>query len=60
MLIVTRRVGESIVINDQVSIKVLATTDGHSSRLGIDAPKDVTIYREEAKTRYRKTEAPER
>lgn len=46
MLILTRRVGETLIIGDHVSITVLGVR-GHQVRLGVDAPKDVTVHREE-------------
>ena len=46
MLILTRRAGESVIIGDDVKITVLAIK-GNQIRLGIDAPKDVSVHREE-------------
>lgn len=46
MLILTRRVGESLMINDEVKVKVLGM-HGNQVRIGIDAPKEVAVYREE-------------
>ena len=46
MLVLTRRINESIVINDDVSILVVEVR-GDRVRLGIDAPKDVTVHRKE-------------
>lgn len=46
MLILTRRVGETIRINDDISIQVLGIC-GQQVRLGITAPADVAIHREE-------------
>lgn len=46
MLILTRRVGEAIIINDNVNITVLGISGG-IARLGFEAPKDVSIHREE-------------
>jgi carbon storage regulator len=46
MLILTRRVSESIIIGDDVSITVLSVK-GHQVRLGISAPKEVSVHREE-------------
>ena len=50
MLILTRRVGETIVIGDDVIITVLGIK-GNQVRIGINAPKDVSVHREEI---YRK------
>ncbi len=46
MLILTRRISESIMINDDVKITVLGVK-GNQVRLGIDAPKTVAVHREE-------------
>jgi len=46
MLILTRRMGESLRINDDVSITVLGIK-GNQVRLGIDAPREVEVHREE-------------
>ena len=46
MLILTRKVGESIAIGDDVKITVVSTKGGHV-RIGIDAPKTVAISRTE-------------
>ncbi|MBW3658967.1 MAG: carbon storage regulator CsrA, partial [Actinobacteria bacterium] len=46
MLVLTRRAGESIVIGNDVTVTVLEVR-GDQIRLGIDAPRDVQIHREE-------------
>jgi carbon storage regulator len=46
MLVLTRRAGESVVIGDDVVITVLQTR-GDVIRLGIEAPRDVQVHREE-------------
>ena len=46
MLILTRRISESIIIGDDVKITVLGVK-GNQVRLGIDAPKDLPVHREE-------------
>ena len=46
MLILTRRVGETLVIGDNVTITVLGIK-GHQVRCGINAPKEVSVHREE-------------
>ena len=46
MLILTRRPGERVVINEDILITVMGVS-GHTVRLGITAPKGVSIYREE-------------
>jgi len=46
MLVLTRRINESIVINDDVSVLVVEVR-GDRVRLGIEAPKDVAVHRKE-------------
>ena len=46
MLILTRRVGETIRINDDISIQVLCVS-GQQVKIGIVAPEDVAVHREE-------------
>jgi carbon storage regulator len=46
MLILTRRVGETIMIADNIRVTVLGVK-GNQVRVGIDAPKDVAVHREE-------------
>lgn len=46
MLILTRRVGEVLMIGDDVTVTVLGVK-GNQVRLGVDAPKEVSVHREE-------------
>ena len=46
MLILTRRVGESLMVGDQVTVPVLGV-QGTQVRLGVNAPRDVAVHREE-------------
>ncbi len=46
MLILTRRVGETLMIGDEVSVTVLGVK-GNQVRLGVNAPKDIAVHREE-------------
>ena len=46
MLILTRKVGESLIIDDRVTVTVMGVK-GSQVRLGVDAPKEIKVYREE-------------
>ncbi len=46
MLILTRRVGETLMVGDDVSITVLGVK-GNQVRIGVDAPREVAVHREE-------------
>ncbi len=46
MLILTRRVGETVVIGDDVDVTVLGIK-GNQVRLGVKAPKEIAVHREE-------------
>lgn len=46
MLILTRRVGETLMIGDDISVTILGVK-GNQVRIGINAPKDVSVHREE-------------
>ena len=46
MLILTRRVGESVMIGDEVAVTVLRVK-GNQVRLGVNAPKSISVQREE-------------
>lgn len=46
MLVLTRKIDESIIIGDSIEVKVLAT-DGNSIKLGIQAPRSVPVHRKE-------------
>jgi carbon storage regulator len=46
MLILTRRVGETLVVGDEVTVTVLGVK-GNQVRLGVNAPKEVAVHREE-------------
>ncbi len=53
MLILTRRIGETLVIGDEVTVTVLGV-NGSQVRVGVNAPKDVAVHREEVYERIQK------
>ena len=55
MLILTRKVGESLLIGDDVSITVL-NVRGNQVKIGVKAPKTVSVHREEIYKRIQKAE----
>lgn len=59
MLILTRKIGETLVIGDNVRITVLGVK-GSQVRLGINAPKEVSVHREEIYHRIREEELVKR
>lgn len=52
MLILTRRVGETLVIGEDVAVTVLGIK-GNQVRIGVKAPKDISVHREEIFDRIR-------
>ena len=56
VLILTRKVGESVLIGDGIKVSVLAVK-GNQVRVGIDAPKDVSVHREEVRERLEEGKA---
>ena len=54
MLILTRKVGESVLIGDDISITVLSVR-GNQVKLGVQAPKEVSVHREEIYQRIQQT-----
>ena len=53
MLILTRRVGETVVIGDDVTVTVLGVK-GNQVRLGVNAPREVAVHREEIYERIKR------
>jgi carbon storage regulator len=58
MLILTRRVGETVVIGDDVTVTVLGVK-GNQVRLGVNAPKEIAVHREEIFERIKREQAEE-
>lgn len=58
MLILTRRVGETVMIGDEVTITVLGVK-GNQVRVGINAPKSVAVHREEIYERIKREQQGE-
>jgi carbon storage regulator len=53
MLILTRRVGETLMIGDDVTVTVLGVK-GNQVRIGVNAPRDVAVHREEIYERIKR------
>ena len=58
MLILTRRIGETLMVGDDVTITVLGVK-GNQVRIGVNAPKDVAVHREEIYQRIQKEKSGE-
>ncbi len=57
MLILTRRVGESLMVGDEITVTVLGVK-GNQVRIGVSAPRDVAVHREEIYNRIQSDDKP--
>ena len=59
MLILTRRVGESLIIGDHIVINILSVK-GNQIRIGVKAPKEISVHREEIYNRIQSEKADDK
>ncbi len=59
MSIITRQIGESLIIGEDITITMLNIKDNNQARLGVDVPKDMPVYRQEVYQHIKKEKLKE-
>ena len=54
MLVLTRQVGQSLIINDNITVRIISI-NGNNVEVGIEAPKEIPIHREDMTNKQRKS-----